>query len=125
MNTETIKAQLRELRMHTAAAELEALLAEQRKTVALDWVASLLAREVDARKQRAVVYRIKRAEFPEVTSLEGFDWDFNPGIDRAAIEKLATLDFIDKHEIALFLGKPGTGKTHLALAIGVRAVHRG
>lgn len=125
MNTETIKAQLRELRMHTAAAELEALLAEQRKTVALDWVASLLAREVDARKQRAVVYRIKRAEFPEVTSLEAFDWDFNPGIDRAAIEKLATLDFIDKHEIALFLGKPGTGKTHLALAIGVRAVHRG
>ena len=122
MNTETIKAQLRELRMHTAPAELEALLAEQRKTVALDWVASLLAREVDARKQRAVVYRIKRAEFPEVTSLEGFDWDFNPGIDRAAIEKLATLDFIDKHEIALFLGKPGTGKNHLALAIARHAI---
>lgn len=73
----------------------------------------------------AVSYRIKRAEFPEVTSLESFDWDFNPKINRAAIEKLALLKFIEHNEIALFLGKPGTGKTHLALAIGVKAVHRG
>lgn len=125
MNTETIKAQLKELRLHTAAAELESLLAEQRASVALDWVASLLSREVDARKERAVGHRLKRAEFPEVTSLEAFDWDFNPDIDRAAIERLATLSFIERNEIALFLGKPGTGKTHLALAIGVRAVHQG
>jgi DNA replication protein DnaC len=125
MNTETIKQQLRELRLHTAAAELEALLAEQRTSVALDWVSTLLAREVDARKERAVSYRIKRAEFPEVTSLETFDWDFNPSIDRAAVDRLATLGFIERNEIALFLGKPGTGKTHLALAIGVRAVYRG
>lgn len=125
MNIETIKHQLRDLRMHTAAAELDALLAEQRKTVALDWVSSLLARELDARKERAVSHRIKRAEFPEVTSIEAFDWDFNPSIDRSAIEKLITLNFIEQNEIALFLGKPGTGKTHLALAIGIRAVHRG
>lgn len=125
MNIETIKHQLRDLRMHTAAAEVEALLAEQRKTVALDWVSSLLARELDARRERAISHRIKRAEFPEVTSIETFDWDFNPALDRASIEKLATLAFIEHNEIALFLGKPGTGKTHLALAIGLRAVHRG
>ena len=64
MNIETIKHQLRDLRMHTAAAEVEALLAEQRKTVALDWVSSLLARELDARRERAISHRIKRAEFP-------------------------------------------------------------
>ena len=69
--------------------------------------------------------RIKRAEFPEVTSLESFDWDFNPDIDRAAIEPLATLAFVERNEIALFLGKPGTGKTHLALALGVHTVYRG
>ena len=69
--------------------------------------------------------RIRRAEFPEVTSLESFDWDFNPDIDREAIEQLATLQFVENNEIALFLGKPGTGKTHLALALGIRAVHRG
>lgn len=125
MNTETIKSQLRELRMKNAAAELEEVLAAQKKTVALDWLAALLSRELDARRERSVQSRIIRAEFPEVTSLEAFDWDFNPKIDRAAIEQLATLEFIERNEIALFLGKPGTGKTHLALALGVRAVYHG
>ena len=125
MNTETIKSQLRELRMKNAAAELEEVLAAQKKTVALDWLAALLSREIDARRERSVQSRIVRAEFPEVTSLEAFDWEFNPKIDRAVIEQLATLDFLERNEIALFLGKPGTGKTHLALAIGVRAVYHG
>ena len=125
MNSENIKAQLRELRLKTAAGELEDVLAHQKKTVPLDWLATLLSREIDARRESAVQSRIRRAEFPEVTSLEAFDWDFNPKIDRAAIEDLATLAFVDRNEIALFLGKPGTGKTHLALAIGVRAVYRG
>ena len=125
MNTETIKSQLRELRLNTAVAEIEDVLAHQKKTVSLDWLSALLMREIDARREYAVQSRIRRAEFPEVTSLEAFDWDFNPDIDRAAIEELAGLEFVDKNGIALFLGKPGTGKTHLALAIGVRAVHRG
>jgi DNA replication protein DnaC len=125
MNTESIKSQFRELRLKTAASELEEILAGQKKTVSLDWLSTLLSRELDARRERAVQSRIRRAEFPEVTSLEAFDWDFNPDIDRKTIETLASLDFIEKNEIALFLGKPGTGKTHLALAIGVRAVHRG
>jgi DNA replication protein DnaC len=125
MNIETLKAQLRELRMRTAATEIEPVLAAQKKNVSVDWLETLLAREIDARRERAVTYRIKRADFPEVTSLEAFDWDFNPDIDRVAVEALATLDFVDLHQIALFLGKPGTGKTHLALAIGLRAVHKG
>jgi len=125
MNTETIKAQLKELRLKVAASEVEDVLSRQKKTVPLDWLSTLLSREIDARRESAVQYRIRRAEFPEVTTLESFDWDFNPHIDRAAVEELAMLAFIDRNEIALFLGKPGTGKTHLALAIGVRAVHRG
>ncbi len=125
MNIETLKAQLRELRMRAAAAEIESVLAAQKKGVSLDWLETLLAGEIDARRERAVKFRIKRADFPEVTSLETFDWDFNPDIDRTEIETLATLDFVQQHQIALFLGKPGTGKTHLALAIGLRAVHKG
>ena len=125
MNSETIKALFRDLRMKTAAADLEEVLAAQKKTVALEWIAALLSRELDARRERSVESRIRRAEFPEVTTLEAFDWDFNPKIDRTAIEELATLEFIEKNEIALFLGKPGTGKTHLALAIGLRAVYQG
>jgi len=125
MNTETIKAQLRELRLRTAASNLEEVLVNQKKTVPLEWLSTLLSHEIDYRREQSIHCRIKRAEFPEVTSLEAFDWDFNPDIDRETIERLATLNFIEGNQIALFLGKPGTGKTHLALAIGVRAVHRG
>lgn len=125
MNTEVLKAQLKELRLKTAAATIEKLLSEHKKPLPLDWLSTLFAHEIDARRERAIAARLKRANFPEITSLEAFDWDFNPDIDRAAIEQLATLSFIDHNQIALFLGKPGTGKTHLALAIGLRAVHAG
>lgn len=101
------------------------MLGQQKRTVHLDWISSLLAREIDARKERALSFRIKRAEFPEITSLEAFDWSFNPDIDEAKIRELATLQFVKRHEIALFLGKPGAGKTHLALAIGLAAVQSG
>ena len=125
MNTETLKTQLRQLRLATAAAELQEVLAAQKKNVSLDWISTLFTRELDARRERAVAARIKCAQFPEVTSLEAFDWDFNPDINRQVIEELAELKFVEGNEIALFVGKPGTGKTHLALAIGLRAVHRG
>jgi DNA replication protein DnaC len=125
MNTETIRQQLQELRLKTAASELEAILASQKKTVALEWLSILLSHEIDARREHAVQSRIRRAEFPETTSLESFDWEFNPDINRQSIEELAALRFIDGNQIALFLGQPGTGKTHLALAIGVKAVYRG
>lgn len=125
MNTETIKAQLHELNMKTAARELEDTLNAFKKSVSLDWLSLLLAKEIDARKESSVLSRIKRAQFPEITSLEAFDWDFNPDINRSVVEELATLEFIQKNQIALFLGKPGTGKTHLALALGIRAVHKG
>ena len=125
MNTETIRQQLQELRLKTAAAELEAILASQKKTVSLEWLSILLSHEIDARREHAVQCRIHRAEFPEITSLESFNWEFNPDINRRSIEELASLRFVDNNQIALFLGQPGTGKTHLALAIGVKAVYRG
>jgi DNA replication protein DnaC len=125
MNQETVKQQLQALKMFTAASELEPVLNAQKKTVHFAWLSALLEREIDARKERALSCRIKRAEFPEVTSIEAFDWAFNPDIDEAKIKELATLSFVEKHQIALFLGKPGTGKTHLALAIGVKAAQAG
>lgn len=125
MNIETLKSQLKELRLPIAATEIEAVLADQRKAVSLGWVSELLQREIDTRRENRLKTRIKSARFPEVTTLEGFDFDFNPDIDQEKIRKLATLKFIDQHQIALFLGAPGVGKTHLALAIGLLAVHAG
>lgn len=96
--------------------------AKHKAAVSLDWVSELLERELDARKERALQKRIERAQFPELATLEAFDWRFNPKIDKDKIEELAQLEFIRNNRIALFLGKPGTGKTHLALALGLLAV---
>ena len=125
MNTECIKQQLSQLRLQTAANELEQVLQEEKKSVSLNWISSLLSREIEARKQKALQTRIKKAKFPEVTSTENFDWEFNPKIDQQGIMNLASLNFVKSNSIALFLGQPGTGKTHLALAIGYLAARQG
>src|SRR5579863_1572012 len=122
MNLETMKSQLKTLKLSTAARELEEVLSKHKAAASLHWVSELLERELDARKERSLQKRIERADFPELRTLEQFDWQFNPKIERARIEQLASLEFIRNRQIALFLGKPGTGKTHLALAIGLLAV---
>ncbi len=125
MNVETIRNQLKTLRLSIAATELETVLNEQKKAVSLSWVSELLQREMDARQEHWLRTRIKAAHFPEETTLEGFDFSFNPDIDEEKIRNLATLSFIEHNQIALFLGAPGVGKTHLALAIGLLAVKNG
>ena len=125
MNTETVQSQFKTLKLHTAAAELQEVLSEHKKAVSLSWISDLLEREIDSRKEKALMTRIKKANFPEITTLETFDWSFNPQIDETRIRQIATLDFMSNNQICLFLGQPGTGKTHLALAIGVLAANRG
>ena len=125
MNVEVIRTQMRTLKLRTAAEELEEVLAKHKQAVDLGWAQEAFEREIDARKERAIQNRIQRAEFPEVTTLEAFDWKFNPKIDQAKIEELAKLDFVRDNRIALFLGAAGLGKTHFALAIGVLAAKEG
>ena len=125
MNLEIIRTQLKTLKLSTAMREIEEVLSRNKRAVDLDWASELLEREIDARKQRAIEKRIHRAEFPEVTTLETFDWKFNPKLDKAQIEELAKLEFVRDHRIGLFLGAAGLGKTHIALALGVLAVKEG
>lgn len=125
MNIECVKQQLNELKLTTASQEIEQVLKDEKKSVSLSWISNLLCREIESRKQKALEQRIKKAKFPEITTLEKFSWDFNPKIDKEKIVELSTLEFIKRNEIALFLGQPGTGKTHLALAIGYLAAKQG
>lgn len=125
MNIETVRNQLKTLKLHTAAAEFQEVLAQHKKAVSLSWISDLLEREIDSRREKALRTRIKKANFPEITTLDTFDWSFNPQIDENRIRQLAAMDFISNNQICLFLGQPGTGKTHLALAIGVLAANRG
>ena len=125
MNLETIKQQLKQVRLSHAAKEIEEVVEKHKKAVNLGWVCDLLEKEIDGRKENTIRARIKKAGFPELTSLESFDWSFNPDIGEAKIRELSELKFIEENQIALFLGPPGMGKTHLAMAIGVLAAQRG
>jgi len=125
MNAETVRTQLKSLKLTAAARELDEVLARHRSAASLDWMAELLERELDARKERAIQRRIESAGFPEIKTMEGFDWTFNRKIERAKIEELAQLDFVRQRRIALLLGHAGTGKTHIALALGLKAAKEG
>ena len=113
---------LRDLRLGTAASELGPVLKESKENVSLGWITNLLQREVDSRCEKSLQSKIVRSKIPELKSLETFDWNFNPGISREKIEDLASLDFVSENGIVLFLGQPGTGKSHLASAIGLKAI---
>ena len=121
MNIEAVRKQLKVLKLSTAAQEMEEVLRRHKEAVSVAWVSDLLEREIDARSERALQRRIERAGFPEIKTLEAFDWAFNATIDRAKIEALATLEFVRDNRIALFLGEAGLGKTHLALSLGILA----
>ena len=125
MNLETIKQQLKQVRLSHASREIDAVVEKHKKAVHTGWVSELLEREIDSRRENTIRLRIKKAGFPELTSIENFDWEFNPEIGEEKIRELATPKFIEDNLIALFLGPPGVGKTHLALAIGILAAQRG
>jgi DNA replication protein DnaC len=125
MDVETLRTQLRNLRLRTAAEELDEVIIKQKKAVQLAWLSDLLERELDARRESQLRSRIKAANFPEMKNLEKFDFAFNPEINEDAIRGLSTLSFVEQNRIALFLGNAGTGKTHLAISLGILAVKAG
>lgn len=125
MTIETIREQLRLLRLPVAAENFESVLAERKIKSDFTWLSTLLENELNARKENAIERRIKNATFPERRTLEQFDWSFNKKIDQDQIEELSSCAFVNKNEIALLLGSPGTGKTHCAIAIGIKAAEMG
>jgi DNA replication protein DnaC len=86
-----------------------------------EFLVACLQREVSARESHGGEGRIRAARFPARKSLEEFDFDHARGLKRDVIAHLGTLDFVAGKENAVFLGPPGTGKTHLAIGLGMRA----
>ena len=82
---------------------------------------AVLATEVSARESHGGEGRIKAARFPARKTLEEFDFTFQRSVKRTVVEHLGQLDFLHGKENVVALGPPGTGKTHLAIAIGIRA----
>ena len=90
-----------------------------------EFLAACLQREVSARESHGGEGRIRAARFPARKSLEEFDFDHARSLRRETIAHLGTLDFIVARENVVFLGPPGTGKTHLAIGIAIRACQAG
>jgi DNA replication protein DnaC len=89
------------------------------------YLAAVLAEEVSARETHGGQHRVKAARFPQVKTLDDFDFSFQRSVKQQAISHLAQLDFLHEGKNVVFLGPPGTGKTHLSIALGVQAARRG
>jgi DNA replication protein DnaC len=90
-----------------------------------EFLVACLQREVAARDAHGGEGRIRAARFPARKSLEEFDFDHARGLKREVIAHLGTLDFVTARDNIVFLGPPGTGKTHLATGIAIRACQAG
>jgi len=128
MNVVELDHALRKLRLSGIADVLEVRLrqAQTEHLAPLDLVSALVADELERRQDRLFARRHKQAGFRDADrALDSFDFDFNKKMNRALIYDLATARFIERREDALFLGPPGTGKSHLAQAIGRAAIQQG
>lgn len=92
---------------------------------AIEAIDGLLAEEHVTRESRRVTVAVKTARLMPIKTLESFDFSFQPSLDRGRILALAQLHFIERAEVVHLLGPPGTGKSHLATALGVEAVRAG
>jgi len=124
---ERIRQNLVGLRMPRALETLDSVVQqlERGQTSAIEAIDILLAEEFTVREGRRIKAALQMARLATVKTLTGFDFSFQPSLDRNRIMALAGLDFIDRHEVVHLIGQSGTGKSHLAIALGVEAIRAG
>lgn len=115
------------LRLTHTRKQLDQLLswARKRKPGPTELLEHVLGAEVAIKHDARIDGRVHRSGLPERKLLEAFDWDFQPTLDRGTVIELSRLDFVERAEDVVINGNPGTGKSHILKAIGLRACERG
>jgi DNA replication protein DnaC len=91
----------------------------------IEFLELLCEDEENSRKDNSYKKRYAKAKLPAYKTLEDFDFSFQPSIDKRQINDIATCQYINEHKNLVFIGNPGTGKTHLAIALSIKALIRG
>lgn len=122
-----LDSRLRHLRLSGMAATLEV---RNQEAIASsltygEFLELLVEDELNTRRDRLLARRIKKAGFPALKTLEDFDWSFNTSINKRQLFDLATARFMTQGQGIHLQGPPGVGKSHLAIALGIRAIHAG
>jgi DNA replication protein DnaC len=121
-----VREQARLLKMPGAAREFEALArqAREEKWTHEDYLHEVLTVEVASRRDSAVRQRVREARFPEIKTLDQFDFAAADSIDAGQVAELARCTWLERGDNVLFAGPIGTGKTHLAIALGLEAARQ-
>ena len=124
---DTVKIKYKSLRFNSIASCLDKLVkeAEDNEISYLKFAEMLVEHELNNRDENRVVLNMKRAGFPMIKQLEEFDFTFQTTITKKQITRLLDFTFIDNRESIVFIGPPGVGKTHLAIAVGLKSVDAG
>lgn len=124
---EQLKDDLGYLQWDTAV-ERFAVLAEEGSAEGwshVEYLARVVGEQAGNTRDRRLAARLRYARFPYRRTIEDFDFEFQPSVDPKLVEDLASLRFIEENRPVLFLGQPGCGKTHLAVALAIKAVEAG
>jgi len=115
------------LKMPRALETLQETLSriERGELSTLEAIETLLGEELTTRQSRRIKMALQTARLTSIKTLAGYDFSFQPSLDRQQIVALAELNFVERHQVVHLLGPPGTGKSHLAVALGVEAVKAG
>ncbi len=120
----------RQIESHLRALQLKGLLAVYKEVADKavkkhlqyeEYLALLLEQEVNRKRESSINTKIIKAKFPFLKNLEEFDFSFQPNLKEKEVIRLSSLEFIEQNGNVIFLGPPGVGKTHLAVALGIKA----